>query len=67
MTFIDYSKLKALHSIPLNDLSKLPEELQKTVRQILLSDPISRFIEIDPSSFSHLSVVNPSMERVIAA
>ncbi|MGH7452829.1 MAG: hypothetical protein ACRENG_15885 [bacterium] len=67
MTFIDYSKLKALPSISLNDFSTLPEELQKTVRQILLSNPVSRFIEIDPNTFNHFSVVNPSMERVIAA
>ncbi len=67
MTFIDYSKLKALASVPLNDLSNLPDDLPKTVRQILLSDPVCRFIEIDPSTFSHFSVVNPSMERVIAA
>jgi hypothetical protein len=37
------------------------------VRQIIFSDPVSRFIEIDPNTFSHFSVVNPSMERVIAA
>lgn len=67
MTFIDYSKLRALPFISLNDFSTLPETLQKTVRQILLSDPVSRFIEIDPSTFNHFSVVNPSMERVIAA
>jgi hypothetical protein len=67
MTFIDYSQLKALHSIALNDLSTLPEELQKMVRQILLSDPVSRFVEIDPNTFTYFSVVNPSMERVIAA
>ncbi len=67
MTFIDYSKLKMLQFVPLNDLSVLPEELQETVRHILLSDPVSRFIDIDPSTFSHFSVVNPSMERVIAA
>jgi hypothetical protein len=67
MTFIDYSKLKTLPSVPLNDLSILPEELQKMVRQMILSDPVSRFIEIDPNTFSHFSVVNPSMERVIAA
>jgi hypothetical protein len=66
MTFIDYSKLRMLPSIPLNDLSALPEELKKTIHQILLSDPVCRFIEIDPSTFNHFSVVNPSMERVIA-
>jgi len=67
MTFIDYSQLKTLHFIPLNDLSTLPEGLEKTVRQILLNDPVNRFIEIDPNTFRHFSVVNPSMERVIAA
>jgi len=67
MTFIDYSKLKTLASIPLNNLAVLPEELQKIVHQILFSDPVCRFIELDPNTFSHFSVVNPSMERVIAA
>lgn len=67
MTFIDYSMLKTIHFIPLNDFSALPDELQKMVRQILLSDPVCRFIEIDPNTFRHFSVVNPSMERVIAA
>jgi len=67
MTFIDYSKLKALAAIPLNDLSILPETLQKTVRQIILSEPVCRFIEIDPNTFNHFGVLNPSMERVLAA
>lgn len=66
LTFIDYSKLNAVPSLPLNTLSSLPKELEQTVRQVLLSDPVCRFIEIGPHTFSHFSVVNPSMERVIA-
>jgi len=67
MTFIDYSKLRTLDSLPLNDLSILPEDLEKIVRQILLSDPVSRFIEINTSTFHQFAVINPSIERVIAA
>jgi hypothetical protein len=67
LTFIDYSKLKMLCDIPIADLSKLPDGLKKTVRRILLSEPVSRFIEIDPQNFTSFSVVNPSMEKVLAA
>jgi hypothetical protein len=67
LTFIGYSRLKALHSLPLNDFSTLPEGLEQTVRQMLLSDPVCRFIEIDLNTFSHFSVVNPSVEKLIAA
>ncbi|MCL4705639.1 hypothetical protein KJ068_10790 [bacterium] len=67
LTFIDYSKLKMQTTIPLNDFSSTPEELQKTVRQILLAEPVCRFIEIDPHTFRNLAVINPSMEKVIAA
>ena len=67
LTFIDYSQLKALPAIPLADLSKLPENLAKIVRQILLSEPVSRFIAVNPRDFASFSVINPSMEKVIAA
>lgn len=67
LTMIDYSKLKKLPLIPLNDASSLPQELARTVKHILLSDPVRRFIEVDTTTFNQFSLVNPSMERVIAA
>jgi hypothetical protein len=67
LTMIDYSKLKILQSLPLNDASNLSEDLSRTVKQILLSDPVRRFIEVDTTTFAQFSVINPSMERVIAA
>lgn len=67
LTMIDYARLKTLQSIPLNDASNLPADLVRMVKQILLSDPVRRFIEVDTTTFSQFSVVNPSMEKVIAA
>jgi len=66
LTFIDYSRLKGLGAVPLNDFSKLPEGVEPMVRRILLSEPVCRFIEVDTTTFNHFSVVNPSMEEVIA-
>ncbi|NUO79442.1 hypothetical protein HUU05_05145 [candidate division KSB1 bacterium] len=67
LTFIDYSKLKNLSNLPLRDLSTLPKELEQMVRQLLLSEPVNRFIDTDSATFGYFSVINPSMEKVIAA
>ena len=67
LTFIDYSKLKKLHSVPFENFSGLPEGVEQTIRDILLSDPVCRFIETNTDTSGYFTVINPSMENVIAA
>ena len=67
LTFIDYSKLKGLPNLPLRDLSALPKELRQMVQDFLLSDPVNRFLDTDAASFGYFSVVNPSIEKAVAA
>jgi len=45
----------------MNDLSALPKELGQMIRQLLLSEPVNRFIDTDAATCGYLSVINPSM------
>ncbi len=67
LTFIDYSRLKNLPNLPLRDLSTLPKDLRQMIRHLLLSEPVNRFIDTDAATFGYFSVVNPSIEKAIAA
>lgn len=46
LTVISYAKLLTLSTHPLTELSNAPDEIQKSVKQSLQQDPLSRFIHL---------------------
>lgn len=70
LTIIDYKRLLEMERIPLDNFRKLPPSLQRDLRLLLASEPISNFLEwVDEPRLKkpYVRILSPEVRHLLAA
>lgn len=70
LTIIDYKRLLQMDKIPLDNLKKLAVRQQRKMRELIVSEPISNFLEwVDEPRLKkpYVRILNPQFQELLAA
>jgi len=70
LTILDHKRLLHMDKIPLENLKKMPTSQQQKIRRLILSEPLSNFLElVDKPRLKkpHVRLLNPEFRKLLAA